>query len=545
VDRQKLKAPGRRGTRNLLSFVWALIAVGLSIGAWSVSTPFGAGPDEQSHVIQAAALVRGQFDGRQVEVNNYQFLVGREGIVEVPRWVIDVPGMSFPVCVERRLTGLAGCVLIIYLAVPRSGLPRAGIQGTVLTATQFSKNPPLYYVIVGVPSLLATGTGALYGMRYTGALLDSVFIALGLFLLARYHPRRLTLLGAMVALSPMVLYISSVVSSSGMETAAGFAAWCGGLCVVERREIPRALAVLTSLSFVILILSRPLSPIIAAVIVVVLATSIGWARSRALLRGRSFRPIWISMLIATMVAGLLLVMVGIPSVLGAGVKPRLSFIGSVWLTLRNTGNRLRDCIGKFSVGSYALKWVVVVWTAALVGLFAYGLAVSPRFRRALPLLALAILAMPVVFESPQINTVGPYWQGRYWLPLAVGLPLVASAVQPRRVYQRARSALPPSAQPAGLLIVGAVLIAAQVASFHAALHATLHYYEGLGGYTSPVKWTPPGGTTLVMSLFIAGQILLLGFLTWAYLDKQKRNSMLPSPGVQPNIRSRHPQLSPM
>ena len=44
------------------------------------------------------------------------------------------------------------------------------------------------------------------------------------------------------------------------------------------------------------------------------------------------------------------------------------------------------------------------------------------------MLGLSIVGLPIVLESPHIDSVGAYWQGRYWLPLAIGVPLVASAV---------------------------------------------------------------------------------------------------------------------
>ena len=507
LDEHVQWAPRRRPIRNLLSFVWAFVAVALSIGSWSISTPLGAAPDEPDQTIQAAAAVRGQLHDYEFELRIRNIPLGRVGAVLVPQWVANTSHEAS--CFAKRP------------GVPASCSRGVGNETTpVVSATQISNYPPLYYLSVGVPSLLATGSGALYGMQYLAALLDALLIALGLFLLARYHPRRLPLLGAVIALSPMVLFIAAVVNASGMETAAAFCAWCGGLCLVERTVVPKPLAVWTSLAFVVLMLSRPISPANAAVIIVVLATLVGWTRSRALLSERSFRPLWISVLGAAVIAGISFAIIGIPSLLGVAEQPRLTFLGSVWLTLRLTGDRLRQCIGNFGwLDTPAPKGVIIIWALVLVGILTYGLAVSSRGRRALPLLFLAIVAMPVIFESPQINTVGPYWQGRYWLPLAVGLPLVASCVGARRVSQGARAAISPQLQLAGFLSVGSLLIVAQLTAFLTALH---RYETGLGAKAgTPVTWTPPGGTDLVVCLFLAGQLLLLGFLTWTYLDKHR------------------------
>ena len=518
---QRVPQASTRG--RLFSFVWAFVAVALSIGAWSVATPLGAAPDEGGQWVQAAAAVRGQLHDQQFVLQIGHTPVGRSGLVEVPAWVANANELGS--CFAGRPNVPAGCS------------PGVGNDTkTVRSASVFSDYPRLFYLIVGVPSLLATGSGALYGMQYAAALLDAGLIALGLFLLAHYHPRRLSMLGAMVALSPMVLFISGAVNPSGFETAAGFASWCGGLCVVERIVIPRALALLTSLAFVLLILSRPISPVNAALIIAVLAVFVGWTRARALLSERSFRPVWISVIGAVLVAGFSLVFLGIPSEFGIPEKPPLSFLGVLWLMLRWTGGQLRQCIGDFASGEPPTpNWVVIVWTLVLAGLLIYGLAVSRSVRRAMPLLILGMLAILVIFEAPEINPVGFYWQGRYWLPLAVGLPLMASAIEPRRVYRRVRSAaVSPALQLAGFGSVLAVLSVAQVGAFLTALH---RYETGLGVPAgSPVKWTPPGGSALVVSLFIAGQILLLGFLTWSYRD-QRRTSMT---GVRSNTLSTQP-----
>lgn len=512
------QAPRAWTRGGLLPFVWAFVAVALSIGAWALATPLGSAPDEGEQWIQAAAAVRGQLHDQQFVLQIDHTPIGRAGLVEVPKWIAN-----------------GGCFAPLP-NVPADCSPGIRNDTTrVRAASPFSEYPRLYYLIVGVPSLLSTGSGALYGMRDVTALLDAGLIALGLFLLAKYHPRRLSMLGAMVALSPMLLFICAVVNPSGLETAAGFASWCGGLSVVERTVIPRSLAALTSLAFVLLILSRPTSPVNAAVIVAVLAVFVGRRRARALLSERSFRPVWISVTGAVLLAGFSLVFLGIPSEFGAPEKPPLSFLGVVWLVLRGIGGQLRQCIGDFGSGEPPTpNWVVIVWTLVLAGLLIFGLAVSRRGRRALPLLVLGMLVMLVIFEAPEVNPVGFYWQARYWLPLAVGLPLLASAVEPRKIYRRARAvAVSPALQLAGFVSVLAVLIVAQLGAFLTSLH---HYETGLGAPAGSPEWAPPGGTTLAVSLLIAGQILLLGFLTWSYRDP-RRTSMT---GVRSNTQSAPP-----
>jgi hypothetical protein len=439
---------------------------------------------------------------------------GRLGVVLIPRWVSDIS----PACFLRRPNTPAGCA------------PQVGTDTrNTIVFTQFSNYPPLYYAIVGVPTLLSVGSGALYAMQYTGAILDAALIALGLFLLARYHPRGSPLFGALVAISPMVLFIGAVVSSSGLETAAAFAAWCGGLCVVQAPEVSRGLAAWTSLSFILLILSRPISPANAGVIVVVLGILVGWSRSRAILRGPNIRPLWLSAALATVLAGFYLLIAGLPDLLGQPSGPPVSITGAVWLTLRLTGQQLRQCVGDFGwLDTPAPLWVVVIWAAVLVGLIAYALVVSRRARFALPLLAAAIVLMPVVFESPQINTVGIYWQGRYWLPLLVGLPLVASSVLPSTIFGAALSAAHARYwRVAGFAALVALLVAAELGAFLTALQ---RYETGLG--TKPagaVDWAPQGGTALVIALFVTGQVLLVGFVAWNYLHAESGEPVAPVP----------------
>ena len=280
-----------------------------------------------------------------------------------------------------------------------------------------------------------------------------------------------------------------------MEISAGIAAWCGGLCIVAAEEIPRPLVILTSLAFVALILCRPTSSADALVVLVVLGTLGGWHHVRQ--RARNVGPLLATLVISLVVAICFLVVLGTPSLLGIAAHPPLSWSGNVSLTLRLMGGQLRQTIGAFGwLDILAPTWVTVLWVAAIGALVGYTLVISRRARRALPLLALAIFAYPFIFETPQLNTVGPYWQGRYWLPIAVGLPLVAAAVLPalRRSW---------------ILVVGVLLGTAQLVAFVSTLGAYVGHPVRPGSSTS---WMPPGGSPLTIALFVAGQVLLVGFV---------------------------------
>ena len=495
TDRPRRAEGDRRPRSGLLPFTWAFVAIGLVVVSWTLATPLMAAPDEPTQVANAAAVVRGQID----EPIHHTYS-GGQSMVHVPGWIESARKLEQ--CYAFKPT------------VPASCEPSISITTKMVDERiQFSNYPPLYYVIVGIPSLWLTGTTAVYWMRLTGDLVNCLLLALGLVLLARYHSRRLPLFGALIALSPMVLFVTSVVNDSGLEVAAAFAAWCGGLCVIEQETPHRFVTVGTSIALVLFVLARPVSPAYVAVLIVTLGLLAGWQRTRQLLGSPDVRRIAAAVAVAMGVAVVSLVIGGQPSLLGSPVKPALSALGSIEDTLRLTKLRLLQCIGTFGwLDTPVPLFTTVIWTTAAGLLLAAGLAVSSACRRALPFLILAILVAPVVFESPRINVVGTYWQGRYWLPIVMGVPLVASTFGRPATHRRSRLRLQ---RAAAMLVSGLILGAAQLAAFLTALH---RYETGLGAKPgTPVTWTPPGGTVLVVTLLIGGQLLLVAFATVAVL----------------------------
>ncbi len=348
--------------------------------------------------------------------------------------------------------------------------------------------------------------------------------------------------GVLVALSPMVFFMSSVLNTSGMEIAAGFAAWCAGLCVIERRSVSTVLAVWTSLAFAVLILTRPISPIYAAVIIFTLGILSGWFRSKELLRDRGTLPIRLSIIGALIVFGVPMVIGGFPPYWGAfPIQFHLSLWGSVWLTLSLTVHRLRQCVGSFGwLNTPVPEAVWVVWAIAFAVLLSAGLYLSGRCRRALPVLALAIIALPVIFESPTIDKHGIWWQGRYWLPLLVGVPLLAvSQIRTRKGVRRWTEDLK---SVVAVVVLGIILTAAQVWTFIVVLQ---RYEYGLGAGPGTVgRWAPPGGAAFVTGLFIFGMILFLGFIAFNCVSSAAwRSKHAPSSEPNRNVLAVHDSSS--
>ena len=438
------------------------------ICAWSFATPIGAAPDEPAHIAQAVAIVRGQFDESTGQ--------GSLARVHVPGWAAQNAISCFVNSDLLARTTQTGLALPCADTLSDTRKPAVAL-------TQFSNAPPLYYVVAGIPSLFLSGPSALYAMRLISALLNAGLVAIGISLLVRYHPRRTPLVGVLIALSPMVLFLMAVVSSSGLEISAGFATWCGGLCVVEHSQLPRALAIWTALAAVLLVLSRPTSPLDVAIITVVLAFLVGWRGLRERLNP-TLVPLWSPVVVAVLATGCFLAAFGAPPLIGVAPHHPASLVSNMWTTLRLSGVRLRQCIGVFGwLDTPVPTWVVIVWTSCVAGLTALALAFSAACRRALPVLALLILAMALALESPRIDTINVWWQGRYWLPVVVGFPLVASTFQYPSRSQGYRRTERQWVVPALALGVGLVLLVAQVASFERALDALRDRPRCTGGST--------------------------------------------------------------
>jgi hypothetical protein len=492
-------------TTRLTIAVWALVGLICSLTAWTLASPLGSGPDEPSHMIQAAATVRGEVAGPSARVP-----FGALFKVTVPQWTAQAAAL--PNCFAFRPDQPAGCS------------PPVGTTGSPTpSTTQFGNYPPLYYALVGLPSLGIPGSRGLYAMRAVAVVLDSCLLALGLFVLVRYGRSRLRPLGALVALTPMVLFVTSVVNDSGIEVAAAFAAWCALVTMADGVSIPRALGWWAALAVALLMVSRPTSLLDAALLALVIAAYAGWRRTQAIVADRAAWPVLGMGVLGGVMAVAWLLVAGSPTLLGYPLRPQRNLVGSVELVVGESGGRLRQLVGDFGwLDTPVPLRDVVVWATIVGVLVAVGLLRSSAVRRSVPLLLLGTFAMSLAIETPRVNAIGPFWQGRYWLPLAVGVPLLACAPFATNFRGRHSRRRPRWQSVALVVAVGTVLALVQIDALVTALR---RYEVGLGAPVgATAHWAPPGGDALVLSLAIVGQAALVSLVAWSVWRRPQRDT---------------------
>ena len=88
-------------------------------------------------------------------------------------------------------------------AVPFTGDPTEIVE----SGTSAGVNSPVYYAIVGLPSLFLTGDPALYGMRVVNAVLCAALLAVMIMQLRTLPSSRWAIVASTVAVTPMVLFL--------------------------------------------------------------------------------------------------------------------------------------------------------------------------------------------------------------------------------------------------------------------------------------------------------------------------------------------------
>lgn len=491
--------------------VWwtSFLIVTMLAGMWALANPPFAGPDEPVHVIRAHALAHGQLTGDEPSARLRRELrrmgEGRRLLV------VRAPGIyksaESSLCFPFQSNVSASC-----LSFEGS---RQDIDIPIYTA----RHPPAYYAVVGVVSWFhRAGSGTVYLMRFVGALITGAFVATAITALRRSATPKLIAAGLLLAFTPMVLFLGGIVNPSVTEVAASLALWVAGLVLVTGSDerVDKRLVTAAGIAGCVLALSRQLGPLWLALIAL---TILGMANRRRL--GNLTRSNW-----ARLWAGLIAASALVQVAWDAGVKPlevtasgqRAQF--DTPEILRNTFGasfaHVREMIGQFGwldTPSPALTWVP--WIAA-VG-FIFFLAVMWGRRRDVAILIgllAATIVVPALIESTQYgNAGGSIWQGRYTLPLAFGIPILATFALGSTEGARQ---LPTTRL---LYAIGIVVGIAHVLAFVQNLRRYTVGYDGEIQYWRHPEWSPPVSPLL---LTVGYTIVIIGFVWFVFAATRGR-----------------------
>ncbi len=481
-------APGRR-LRWMASF--ALLF--LLIEAWSLSTPLMASPDEPVHTIKAAAVVRGEFFGTPARPTRLG--PSSQIIVRVPDVFAELP--AIPSCFATHPT------------VPASCAPTPGPSTReVKVATAAGRYEPLYYAIVGLPSLVFPSSTGIWLMRLVSGLLSALFLASALESAAACKRRRLLVWGVAVAATPMVMFMAGTINPNGLEASSAICLWASGFALLSDHAVvsDRRLLARVGISASVLVQVRGLSPLWLLLIALALVVLAGKNKIIELSRDRVAR-LWVAVLAASCAFTAWWLIRYNPLALSPGpVPPKHVPVSSLISTsVGFSDGFIREMIGVLGWLDVSTPSVTYYgWIAMVFMLLGFGLLFGRRmFVGVLVCLVVLTVALPIVFDATNARNLGFVWQGRYMLPLAAGIPIVAAGAVAKgylsdRTHRRAAVIFP------------AILVISELALFFDALR---RYTVGSRGPFSPFGgiWHPPFGTVAISLAFV---VVLVAYGAW-------------------------------
>ena len=460
----------------------ALAYVGLIL-SWVATNPPGSAPDEPAHLTRARSVADGQWEGRPAQYEpSPEF-----GPRQLP-WINRV-ARSFDLDQDTLYPGIATCnafrpeVSSACLDASLEGARREGRVRTYLGSYQ-----PFVYLPAGLAAAPfdSPAAGVLAG-RVVIALLSASLLALAVAALWAEGDGAWPLVGVLAATSPMVVFLSSTLSPNAIEITAGLALMATVIRLAREEASDRRWWIAAGISGVALGLSRPVSPawvVAAGVLLVALLGARGALRSIR----RGGRTAAAAVVASALSCGLSvaweLVVQPHPAAEADALDDRLLHGFS------ELPEVLRQMIGVFGWLDAAMPAAAyAAWRLLVIVLVVLAIVVGSRRQRIVLLGALAAtITATVGLAALVIYPSGFGMQGRYVLPLAVAVPLLAGEILRRR-----RGRLGP-ALPSALPIWSAGLVAL--------VHGAGWYANGRRhavGVKGPLvfigrgEWSPVGG----------------------------------------------------
>jgi hypothetical protein len=491
-----------RGSPRASWWITFLLLAALGL-AWALASPPTAAPDERDHVANAVAVARGQLLGDALTKEQKLSLAAGRGRKSSYR-AIDIP--------EIYDNNNTSCFAFLPDA-NASCFHWRGSDRIVPVLNPVVWYPPTYYAVIGlVARPFDPGRDSLYAMRFVGVLIMAALLASAVVSLRRSSSPALRMVAFLVALTPMALFLAASVNPSGPEIVAGIALWASGTVLVREAladgTVDGRVVLRVGIAATVLAVSRQDAPLWLGLIVLTLGLLAGRTGWRALWASTALR-IW-GVVVVVCTAAQVAWVFGVGTLAPEHSVFRATNLSSNQALRESVGNSFRwyhEMIGWFGwLDAPSPMLTVVIWTMALGGLVVLALAFGRR-RWTVATLAVLVLAaaLPIALEYLQSQGIGAgHWQGRYALPFAAGVPILAAfSLEPDGLDRRVAKGVFP-------VLVGAALALAQFAAFTQNLRRYTVGYNGKVWYFVDPAWSPPLGAAALTIGF--GVVVALTFV---------------------------------
>ena len=393
------------------TFALTLIGLFAFAAPWASNTPIGSYPDEYFHAYWARAAVTGQMFSAER---------GAGGGLELQ--AIELPAhLQF-----ESVDGPVTCYLNQPAVPAGCGFVAPTTAGDVIVTISPSRYPPAYYLVAGLPTLLAdvgieTGRAIWILSRLAGALACSALLAAAVATAGASIGRRRAFTIALLALLPMGVYYASAINPNGLEIYAAIATAMFTLAARERLRrgsSTRGPAWGIAAAFAVLVNARPLSLVMAALLLIGLVLVIAPPVADALRLVRANIGPTLLALAGVAVAIIWFLSQYVPYT-SANAEASDAFRGFGLIErFTRASARIDELFPEYVIVTGWLDtWppavVHVAWYAFVAVAVVMSWRVARPFHRAIVVLGAVSLVAPVVIMALS----GIRWQGRYTLPL--------------------------------------------------------------------------------------------------------------------------------
>ncbi len=469
--------------------------------AWALAAPYDGTPDEVRHLVRAAGVVQGQ-----VFVTPVMSPDGITGAYQT------VPSGLVP-----HGLNISPQNLFCYHGLPaRSAAcgpqPGPGGKTPVTALTGAGRYNPLYYAAVGEPLVRWPNWTGVMLTRLISAGFCAAFLASAWLSCVRRRRSPLLTGALLVAVTPAVFQLAGGVNPNAVEIMAGISLAAAAIPLLLEEESPdvRSLMRRAAIAAIAIAQFRAIGPLFVVGWLIVLLLPPVRARLRQL-RARRSTWFWSAGILTSCVTGAAWTIAFKAADVGHYATQHYTTAEALGIELlQRLPSYLQQIVDGFSYYDTNPPDVIFLAWAMPLGLlliaaFAWG---TPVQRYRLALLITGTLAIPVIADVATVNTYRFPFQGRYFMPLAVGIPLLAA-------FTAGRAGVLPQARQASLVrIMTVLMLPFQLLS----LGYVMDRWQsglGVGRSLNPLQgsWHPVSGSALPLLLMTIG-LTALGALVW-------------------------------